>query len=205
MRYELSVRVSDGSGAEVPCRNNYDERDDPDQSSCDSLISSGQLSVDTKPRPVGTTSLDQGSCATDFCEVCGQYAHYCDLTCGFICVEDGITDTSLWRLQPGATDTAQAIATQLASTADKGVTFTATATGTFSLRVEDGWQGSGSVTVSGRAIGTALERSPVLVADGTRYPLTVSCTLDHCSFGYDGSPAYDGDGSGFDLLHFAEV
>jgi hypothetical protein len=111
----------------------------------------------------------------------------------------GVTATALWILPPGATDVSQAVATQTAVFADKGLSFTAAATGTFTARVYS-VAGSGPVTVTATAVGTATERSPPLVATGSPRPLTVSCLGPNCAFGYDGAAALDGDGSGFDLL-----
>eukprot|EP01046_Picozoa_sp_COSAG06_P009663 COSAG06_NODE_508_length_14925_cov_18.648995_2_plen_297_part_00 len=148
---------------------------------CDSLVSSRTL-----------------SCGTDLAEG-GEYAHYCDRTCGFLCTEDGVTSTDFWVLPPGATDTSQAVASQTTSAAaDKGLGFTAAATGDFTARVIA--YGSGPVTLTATAVGTAEHRSPPLRADGRPHPLEVSCTMNRCAFGYDGASAYDGDGSGFDLV-----
>lgn len=148
---------------------------------CDSLISSGQQ-----------------SCADTLCPTCPN-AHLCDLACGFLCAEDGVTTPLLTLLPPGATESRQNVGTEMSTTCDRGIAFTAAATGTFTARVTSA-VGSGPVTISVRAIGTALERSPVLAVDGMPHPLTVSCNLDSCTFGYDGVAAYDGDGSGFDLV-----
>ena len=62
------------------------------------------------------------------------------------------------------------------------------------------FEGSGPVTLTATAVGTAEHRSPPLRADGRPHPLEVSCHLNHCAFSYDGATAYDGDGSGFDLV-----
>ena len=83
--------------------------------------------------------------------------------------------------------------------ADKGLGFTAAATGDFTARVE-AFEGSGPVTLTATAVGTAEHRSPPLRADGRPHPLEVSCYFNQCAFGYDGATAYDGDGSGFDLV-----
>jgi hypothetical protein len=138
------------------------------------------------------------SCGTDLAEG-GQYAHYCDRTCGFQCTYDGVTTTTLYVLPPGATNTSQAVATLGLVSDDKGLSFTAAATGDFTARVEFN-KGSGPVTLTATAVGTAEHRSPPLRADGRPHPLEVSCLLNNCAFGYDGASAYDGDGSGFDLV-----
>jgi hypothetical protein len=113
--------------------------------------------------------------------------------------DGGVTATLLWVLPPGATDRSQAVAIQTTVAADKGLSFTAAATGAFTVRVE-ALQGSGPVAVDATAVGSATGRSPRLVATGSPRPLTVSCSLSHCAFGYDNAAALDGDGSGFDLL-----
>jgi hypothetical protein len=117
---------------------------------------------------------------------------------------DGVTATILYVLPPGATaggatDTSQAVTTQTTAAADKGLGFTAAATGDFTARVE-AIEGSGPVTLTATAVGTAEHRSPPLRADGRPHPLEVSCYFSSCTFGYDGATVYDGDGSGFDLV-----
>ena len=111
----------------------------------------------------------------------------------------GVTSILLWVLSPGATDTGQAVATQSLIAADKGLGFTAAATGDFTARVY-AHEGSGPVTLTATAVGTAEHRSPPLRADGRPHPLEVSCSMTRCAFGYDGASVYDGDGSGFDLV-----
>ena len=93
----------------------------------------------------------------------------------------------------------QAVASEDTNAADKGLGFTAAATGGFTARVKS-FDGSGPVTLTATAVGTAEHRSPPLRADGRPHPLEVSCHLNHCAFSYDGASAYDGDGSGFDLV-----
>jgi hypothetical protein len=181
VRYDVDVRVGEGSGASVPCTGNrYDN--DHGVGECDRLVSSGAV-----------------SCTADVAEG-GQYAHYCDRTCGFLCTEDGVTGTLLYVLPPGATDTSQAVASStIANTPDRDLGFTAAATGDFTARVA-AYEGSGPVTLTATAVGTAEHRSPPLRADGRPHPLEVSCQMIRCTFGYDGASAYDGDGSGFDLV-----
>lgn len=181
VRYDVDVRVGEGSGTSVPCTGNgYDNSHGAGE--CDRIMSSAG-----------------GSCARDFCATCGQYAHVCDRTCGFLCTEDGVTTTVLHVLPPGATDTSQAFASSTLAAADKGLGFTAAATGDFTAKVT-AHDSSGPVTLTATAVGTAEHRSPPLRADGRPHPLEVSCYLNQCAFGYDGASAYDGDGSGFDLV-----
>ena len=123
----------------------------------------------------------------------------CDAACGFQCVDSGVTVTLLYLLPPGATDNAQAVADEMSIAADKGLGFTAAATGDFTARVFS-FEGSGPVTLTATAVGTAEHRSPPLRADGRPHPLEVSCKTTHCTFSYDGASVYDGDGSGFDLV-----
>eukprot|EP01046_Picozoa_sp_COSAG06_P053214 COSAG06_NODE_9145_length_1973_cov_3.001600_2_plen_267_part_00 len=184
VRYDVDVRVGEGSGFSPPCTgNSYDACNHCrlGHKSCDVLVSSGH------------------SCARDFCATCGQYAHYCDRTCGFLCTEDGVTWPVLHVLPPGATDNSQAVASQALSSADRDLGFTAAATGDFTARVR-AQDGSGPVTLTATAVGTAEHRSPPLRADGRPHPLGISCKFIVCAFTYDDTPAYDGDGSGFDLV-----
>eukprot|EP01046_Picozoa_sp_COSAG06_P008994 COSAG06_NODE_462_length_15394_cov_16.361164_2_plen_201_part_00 len=102
-------------------------------------------------------------------------------------------------LPPGATDNSQAVAYQTLVAADKGLGFTAAATGDFTARVVSA-EGSGPVTLTATAVGTAEHRSLPLRADGRPHPLEVSCIMNRCTFDYDGATVYDGDGSGFDLV-----
>jgi hypothetical protein len=180
VRYQVDVRVGEGSDRSVPCTGNHND-DVNGAGGCDGLISGGSY-----------------SCVADLCATCGANAHQCDLSCGLMCTEDGVTSTTLRILPPGATDNSQAVA-EASAAADMDLSFTAAATGTFTVRVR-AFTGSGPVAVTGTAIGTATERSPRLVATGSPRPLTVSCQLNNCAFGYDGAAALDGDGSGFDLL-----
>ena len=105
------------------------------------------------------------ACTALFCDTCAQ-AGYCDLSCGFMCTEDGITVAHLFILPPGATDRSQAIASKIESTSDKGLSFTATATGTFTVRVQI-VDGSGPVTIDVTTIGSAKGRSMRLAATGS--------------------------------------
>ena len=173
-RYEVRLRASAGSGSSVPCMSNAD--DDPDighgPGTCDNHLLSGF------------------SCARDFCAECVN-SHYCDLACGFLCVEDGVTAANLFVLPPGASSLSQAVAsnTLVGRTCDKDLSFTSAATGTFAARVAVS-SGSGPVTLTVTAVGTALELAPPLQTDGP-HPLSISCYLQACSFGYGGAPMTD--------------
>ena len=114
--------------------------------------------------------------------------------------DGGVSAIIFDLLPPGATDTSQSVAhSGIMSASDKGLGFTAAATGDFTARV-DAHEGSGPVTLTTTAVGTAEHRSPPLRADGRPHPLEVSCHLTDCNFGHDGASVYDGDGSGFDLV-----
>jgi hypothetical protein len=179
-RYDVRVRVSEASMEPAPCTDNhYEATRTP--GACDRLIATGQA-----------------TCEEDFCGTCGYFAHACDRSCNFECTFEGITNTGLYVLPPGTTMTSQNTAKVDAYGTDKGLGFTAVFTGSFTIRVT-AHEGSGSVTVSVSAVGTALKRSPQLRADGKPHLLTVGCQMDSCTFGYDGTSAYDGDSSGFDL------
>jgi hypothetical protein len=184
-RYNVRVRVGEGSGASAVCSHNVADGpliDGGYQGYCDNAISSGLR-----------------SCSVDFCEDCGQRGHYCDLACGVTCVEDGVASTGLSLLPPGLKNISKAVATDNFPTGDKDVEFTAAATGTYTAKVLAA-VGSGPVTLTVTAIGTALERSPKLQTDGLPHQLDVNCELMTCGFAYDGSVAADGDGSGFNLV-----
>jgi hypothetical protein len=144
-RYEVVVRTYEGSGQTAPCTvNNMDQNGA--EVTCDNHISSAQL-----------------TCGENFCNddpTC-DYAHQCDNSCGFDCVSDGISKARLNVLEPGATQDSQAVASDTRETADKDLSFTATTTGTFAVRVAAA-SGSGPFTLTIMAIGTALERSPRL-------------------------------------------
>ena len=64
----------------------------------------------------------------------------------------------------------------------------------------ESFAGSGPVEATANAVGTALESSPPLQADSLPHPLSVSCHMKDCAFGYDGAATLDGDDGGFDLL-----
>lgn len=178
MRYDVRVRVGEGSGGSVPCNDAFEAQ--YGAGACERFLSTGD------------------SCAWDYCATC-RMRHECDRTCGFVCTEGGVTNAGLWVLPPGATDDSQAIAFQVLATADKGLGFTAAATGDFTAQVK-AFEGAGPVTLTVTAVGTAEHRSPPLRADGRPHPLEVSCRLNDCTFYYDGASVYDGDGSGFDLV-----
>ena len=198
-RYSIDVRVDDGSGQMAQCASNaYDRPPRGHLGDCDETIASGQSSC---------TDSDMGPN--------GPYAHYCDASCGFLCAEDGVKSTVIFVLPPGATDDNQAVVSQTSVAADKGIAFTASATGTFTARVLTSGgsvtetsptmatvtaESSGPVTVTATAVGRALERSPELRADGLSHPLGVRCRYLNCAFEYDSVTTFDGDGSGFDLV-----
>eukprot|EP01043_Picozoa_sp_COSAG02_P004474 COSAG02_NODE_117_length_35386_cov_78.819163_8_plen_386_part_00 len=200
-RYQLDVRVLEGSRKLVPCRSNaYDLQVGEGQ--CDDIIS--------------TRSNSPDPCAMEFCADCGEFAHTCDASCGFLCPDTGVTITSILILPPGATDSSQAMVTQMDDAADKGIAFTAPATGAFTA-VLQAYEGSGPVAVTIMAVGTALGRSPELQTDGLPHNLFVNCTFAQCSFDYDGLPyagvpddihspidtgsvVIDTDGNAFDLV-----
>eukprot|EP01046_Picozoa_sp_COSAG06_P018632 COSAG06_NODE_1303_length_9931_cov_69.878255_2_plen_253_part_00 len=230
MRYQLDLRVGEGGGGRICQVGDPDRRNDEPTCRCAGLANSYGAGADCTmvddhgDLPI-TNSIygdldckDVSGISIGGCLYCYVRPGVCSdevttdimptlrksvLACAGVTAQlpmcDGITSTSLYILPPGATDSGQAIAEVTVRIVDAGIAFTATATGTFNVKVESS-EGTGNVTVSGREIGTALERSPPLVADGTPHPLTVSCELNRCAFGYDGATAYDGDGSGFDLL-----
>lgn len=138
------------------------------------------------------------TCAANFCAAC-PLARYCDKTCAFLCPEGGITSTTLYVLPPGAAQLSQAVAAESGTSPDKGIAFTAAATGSFTARVV-GSEGSGPVTLSIIAVGTAVERSPLLRTDSTPHQFSVSCQFTDCAFSYDGVSAFDSDSQGFDLV-----
>ena len=188
-RYLVDIRVgAAGSGHSEPCADNLYESLMGVPGACVGMIASG-----------GSTGDAHRTCAVDMCAECGQFAHACDHACGFSCTDDGITSTLLNVLAPAATDTRRAVASDISALADKGLGFTATVTGDFTARV-DTTRGHGTVNLSIQTIGTALERSTHVLADGQPHPMSVSCRLSHCAFGYDGAAIYDGDGSGYDLV-----
>jgi hypothetical protein len=185
VRYDVDVRVGDGSGESEPCMDNRQD-DLFGQGKCDELISAGTV-----------------SCAHDLCAECGQYAHQCDRACGFICPASGVSTTNLYVLPPGVSSLSQlsqAVVTQLSAVGgDKGIGFTAASTGTYTVIVWSA-QGSGPVTVTATAVGTSLERSPLLSTDGLPHSVYVDCTFADCTFQYDKAPPLDSDGRGFDLV-----
>ena len=185
VRYEVRVRVSEGRDVSAPCTTNgWDE--DYGAGTCDMQVSHGAASCDSD------LAMD------------GRRAHYCDQFCGFQCSEvDGVTGTSLSVLPPGETDPDNSIATEWSVSADKGLSFTAAATGSFTLQLLA--SGNGEFTVYVVAVGTAVHDCPLLEADGLPHTLLVTCDFATCAFGYDGKESAYGDGSGFDLVLEAEA
>jgi hypothetical protein len=181
-RYEVGLRVGEGTGEAALCTDNSYDNNEHDNT-CDDLISSSQY-----------------SCAVDFCATCGQFADYCNHACGILCVDNGVVFPGLSLLPPGATHSGQVVAADTKMNGgDKDLGFTATTTGTYTAQIFSN-EGSGPITLSVIAVGTALERLLHLQADALPHPLSVSCHTKTCTFGYDGKTAVDGDGSGFDLV-----
>lgn len=144
----------------IPCTNNvYDDNQGDGQ--CDSLIAAGSI-----------------ACATDLADG-GQYAHYCDQSCGFDCINDGLVSIIVHVLPPGATETAQSVASEMTVANDKALGFTAAATGRYTVRVGV-IEGQGSANVVINAVGTTEKRSPSLIADGLSHPLGVRCESRRC-------------------------
>lgn len=179
VRYQVVVRAAAGDGSASPCLNNlYDTHHGDGQ--CDQLITAGAV-----------------SCATDMGEG-QQYAHYCDESCAFQCLNTGLAATIVSILPPGTTDISQAVASEVTMASDKSLGFTAEATGRYTVRVQAS-AGEGLVSVTVAAVGTTEKRSPELVVDGLPHPLHVQCESKRCSFAYDGSECFDGDGNSFNL------
>ena len=186
VRYEINVRVGEGRDVSMPCTSNGWDND-YGAGTCAMQVSHGAASCDS-------------DLATD-----GRRAHYCDQYCGFLCSEvDGVTGTTLTVLPPGETDPNNGIATEWSVGADKGLAFTAAATGTFTLQLL-ATSGSGDFTVSVMTVGTAVHGSPRLEVDGLPHTLLVTCDFATCAFGSDGHDAAYGDGTGFDLVLEAEA
>ena len=184
LRYEITAHSGPGDGITRPCaRNEYDDptfsRSQSGPGECDRLISSGVW-----------------SCSKDLLPN-AHFAHYCDMSCGFSCTQDGVQELVVWILPPGASDTRQ-ITSSITAMPDKSLGFTATSTGDHTAKFR-AVSGSGPVTIEARAVGTAEFRAPQLIADGTGQPFSVRCRLQSCDFTYLGTQVYDGDGHGFDL------
>ena len=196
IRYEVTVSSGLGDGTTRTCTlNEYDDptfsRGSSGAGECDRHISSGMWSCNGdlgQTGPVISTTTHAGR-------------HYCDLSCGFQCVQNGVDETSIWVSPQGA---AQAVASSLQTSSDKAIGFTATSTGDFTARVRAS-AGAGPVTIQANAIGSAELRAPQLLADGLAYPVTVRCHLDDCAFGYSDASVFDGDGHGFDLRMRAQA
>jgi hypothetical protein len=185
-RYGVEVRVGEATGFTTPCTSNqYD------------VLSHGSAASEQSQTCAYALYHLRLTCSADFCAECPQ-AHYCDLACGFLCAENGISATLIYVLPPGATEIYQAVATEAtAAAADKGLGFTATATGTYVARVML-HSGSGDLTLTVTTVGAMLDHSPELVLDGP-HQLTVDCHFSNCGYRYDGAQVMAGDGSGFDL------
>eukprot|EP01046_Picozoa_sp_COSAG06_P065601 COSAG06_NODE_16184_length_1015_cov_10.889738_2_plen_241_part_01 len=195
VRYDVDVRVGAGGGTvragdagrrntEASCRCSGDTNAEGHGASCDAVPSYDEQ--------------DGSGCSITGCFWCytavgacsdgaelvalspsraGPDTQWSTLACAGVTAEvplDGVTTTMLYVLPPGATDNSQAVATQNTVAADKGLGFTAAATGDFTARVQ-AYEGSGPVTLTATAVGTAEHRSPPLRADGRPHPLEVSC------------------------------
>ena len=150
MRYHLRMRAGEGSGELSSCVGDAYGENGITEDRCDPLWLFGGCRY-------GFGSCRYGSCATDFCSEC-EYAHVCDLYCGFTCAEDGVTRTSLYLLAPGGQfekvgdrnsniDLSQAVVTDFNTTASADLEFNATVNGTYTMRVY-AYEGSGPVTVA---------------------------------------------------------
>ena len=189
IRYEITAHSGPGDGLSRPCTlNEYDDptfsRGNSGPGECDRQISSGRW-----------------GCAKDLAE--GTFARYCDLSCGFECVQLGIEGLNVWVLPPGATGT-QHVASSLVLLPDKSVQFSAADTGEYTVRFRAG-TGAGPVTIQANAVGSAEQRSPQLITDGHENPLSVQCYLLRCTYTYSGADVIDGDGHGFDLRMTAQA
>ena len=181
-RYMIYAR-SQVAGSDPCTVNNYDVVTAVPQGyeTCDVLLSSGTA-----------------TCKNDF-SPSGQYPHYCDFSCGFICDSSGVSELILELLPPDSTASSDLVETdRLGKFPSKGLAFVASYGGRYTLRLLAS-TGSGSVSVSITTAGTAVARAPVAHADGQAYPLTVGCFQDSCNFAYAGSMMSDGDKAGFVL------
>lgn len=178
-RYEVTLRVGRGSGQLTRCTSNaLDGPNGQGPGSCDRVLSQG------------------ASCANNLCATCGPNSHLCDDSCGFLCPQEGITGAAL-RVLPASSS--QTIAESTGGNGpDKTIGFTAT-TDRHTVSVQ-AFAGSGPVTVTVEAVGTAVERSPHVQVDGLPHSVIVDCLFSACHFGYDGVDMTDGDGSAFDLV-----
>ena len=179
-RYEVTLRVGEGSGSASMCISNFYDLNHGD-GSCDSMIRTGAFE----------------GCANDLAPG-GSWEHYCDRACGITCPENGVLATKLIIHAPGDEVTSPGVTSESTVVEDKTLGFAAATTGHYSaLIIASG--GSGPVTTTITAVGTALGRSPAVIADGEPHPLHVLCETNDCTFKYGGIPAVDGDGRSFDL------
>ena len=178
-RYMITVRVGEGSGEAPLCTTNA--ADDPN--------------TGNGPGSCSRFICGSSSCARDFCPEC-RGAHYCDLACGFRCIENGVTDTNFNLYLPGHdyrasyTQASKGILNDLYRAADKDITFNAHVTGMFTAAVQSR-KGSGPVTLTVTSMGSVLESAPRLHADAQPHLLSVQCRLADCILQYDDS--FDGD------------
>ena len=106
--------------------------------------------------------------------------------------------TLLSILPPRATDSSQAVLVQTIPACDRGAGFTASVTGTYTVRLKV-ISGSGDFTVSTEAVGTAVHRSPLLAADDVSHSFHSHCYLDTCSYDIGSDVVYESDGKGFEM------
>ena len=216
VRYDVDVRVAAGAGgtvrvgdasrrnAEPSCRcNGVYNVDGVRGSTCDART----VGYDDVFAPVDCSGgclwcyVRPGACSDGVPSTTNPGNEYSTLACAGVTAAvpmDGVSVADFWILPPGATEREQAVASQTTTAADKGLGFTAAATGDFTARVTS-YEGSGPVSLRVAAVGTAEQRSPLVAADGAPRALEIRCSNDRCGFGYAGAAVYDADGGGFDL------
>ena len=94
---------------------------------------------------------------------------------------------------------ADPLVSQTALANDKGIGWTASATGIFFAGLLANG-GAGAATLSVEVVGTAIGRSATADTTGAAVSLAVACDFATCSYQYGGGPMLDGDGAGFELL-----
>ena len=97
-------------------------------------------------------------------------------------------------LPPGARGVGQAVAQLTLTSRGMALGVTAVGGGDYTLRVVFG-QGTGAVTASVAAVGTALHRAPAVDASGLLVALGVACYYRVCQLDLGGAGLRDGDGS----------
>jgi hypothetical protein len=96
-------------------------------------------------------------------------------------------------LPPGASRVSQAVVAHNLLSGQQAVGFTAWNSGPHLLRVIFN-EGTGALTAAVTAVGRALARAPVAIADGVPRSLAVHCFFAQCRHSYGGVPLVDGDG-----------